>query len=329
MIGRMRGWLRSLGQRRPAPLILMYHRIAAVAADPWNLAIDPQAFETQMGHLARYRLVVSLGEFVELHRRGQLPSRAAALTFDDGCVCNATAAAPVLRRYGLQATFFLATGMIGSAEEFWWDHLERIIFDPAAGGRATLRLGSQDLQVDLGQGADNPQVQRAWRALDTATFTQRQASYIAVWSALKHHPAGAQGAALIDLARQVGSRLGARATHLPMSAEQARSLAATEGFEIGGHTVDHVSLPGMDAVEQLRQMRGSRQACEDLAARRCDIFAYPYGDVSPQTCQLAIEAGFAGAVTTRHAAVAPTDDLLALPRITVTSQSVFGRHLCP
>lgn len=329
MIGRLRGWLRSLRPKRPAPAILMYHRIADVSCDPWDLAVPPQVFEAQMADLARSRHVLALEDFVERHRHGRLPRDAVALTFDDGCVCNAATAAPILQRYGLPATFFLATGMIGSPEEFWWDRLERIVFDPAAGGSASLRLGAQELRVDLGQEAEDPQVQRAWRALGASPVTPRQASYFAVWSALKHHPAAVQEAALIDLACQVGSGLGARATHIPMSEAQARSLARTEGFAVGGHTVDHVSLPGLDASEQLRQMRASRRACEDLAGGPCVSFAYPYGDVSPQTCRLAAEAGFECAVTTRHAGVGPTEDLLALPRITVTLQSVFARHPFP
>jgi peptidoglycan/xylan/chitin deacetylase (PgdA/CDA1 family) len=328
-MSRLRGWLRSFIGNRTAPMILMYHRIAAVDCDPWSLAVEPQTFEAQIAHIARARHVLPLNEFIERHRNGRLLSDAVALTFDDGCVCNATTAAPILHRYGLSATFFLATGMIGSREEFWWDRLERIVFDPEAGGGATIRLGSENLVVDLGQEPEDSRGQRAWRALEAPPATMRQQAYMAIWSRLKLRPADEQRSVLVDLASKVGSRIGARASHLPMSVEQARGLSATPGFDIGGHTIDHVSLPCLDAGEQLRQMSLSRRACEDLAGRPCTNFAYPYGDITPRSRELAGEAGFAAAVTTRHATVMETDDPLELPRITVTADSVFGRLPCP
>ena len=329
MIGRLRGWLGSLRRRRPAPAILMYHRVAHVDCDPWDLAVAPQAFEAQISQLARSRCVLPLEEFVGRHRNGRLPSNAVALTFDDGCVCSATTAAPVLRRYGLPATFFLATGMIGNPEEFWWDRLERIVFDPAARGGATLRLGSGDIHVDLGDEPEQPDEKRRWRALAGSPATPRQRAYMTAWTGLKHRPAWEQAKALSDLAGQLGSRIGPRPTHIPMSVEQARSLAATPGLDIGGHTVDHVSLPGVAAGEQARQIHDSRLACEEWAGRPCRTFAYPYGDLTPTTRDLAQAAGLSCAVSTRSSAVARVEDPWTLPRIAVTGESVFGRVFHP
>jgi len=325
MRGRVRGWLRSLGLRPPHPVILMYHRIAAVTCDPWDLAVDPQVFAHQMAHLARHRRVLPLDEFAALHRGRRLPSDAVAITFDDGCVCGATTAAPIMTPLGLPATFFLATGMIGSEEEFWWDRLERIVFDPAAGGDATIRIGSDVLAVDLGREPEEPGAQRTWRALAAPPATLRQQAYLSVWTRLKLRPADEQRRVLDELAARLGSRLGPRPSHLPMSMTQARELAATPGFDIGGHTIDHVSLPASNGAEQLRQMTASRTMCEHLAGRPCTTFAYPYGNFTPQTRELARDAGFDAAVTTRNGTVADTADALELPRITVTADSAFDR----
>ena len=51
-------------------------------------------------------------------RRGKLPPRALAITFDDGYANNATVAAPILQRLGLHATFFIATGFLDGGRMF-------------------------------------------------------------------------------------------------------------------------------------------------------------------------------------------------------------------
>jgi peptidoglycan/xylan/chitin deacetylase (PgdA/CDA1 family) len=44
-----------------------------------------------------------------------------SITFDDGYRDNFDNAAPILERLGLPATFFVATGFIGTDEVAWWD----------------------------------------------------------------------------------------------------------------------------------------------------------------------------------------------------------------
>ena len=70
--------LRRLLPSRPAPAILMYHRVGVESFDPWALAVSPARFEAQLEWLARRRSVLPLAEFAALHRQGRLPRDAAA-----------------------------------------------------------------------------------------------------------------------------------------------------------------------------------------------------------------------------------------------------------
>ncbi|MCK7493591.1 MAG: polysaccharide deacetylase family protein [Comamonadaceae bacterium] len=56
---------------------------------------------------------------------GTLPARALAITFDDGYADNHDVALPILRRHGLNATFFVATGFLDGGI-MWNDVLDRI-----------------------------------------------------------------------------------------------------------------------------------------------------------------------------------------------------------
>src|SRR5690606_11379545 len=79
-------------------------------------------FETQMRYLNRHYRVMPLADLAGLLGTGRpLREPVAAVTFDDGYRDNYTSAFPVLRRLGVPATIFLATGYIGGDRVFWWD----------------------------------------------------------------------------------------------------------------------------------------------------------------------------------------------------------------
>src|SRR5258708_34089794 len=72
--------------------------------------IDSATFERHMALVAADSNVLPLGEACARLLRGALPPRAACITFDDGYADNDRLALPILKRFGLQATFFVATG---------------------------------------------------------------------------------------------------------------------------------------------------------------------------------------------------------------------------
>jgi peptidoglycan/xylan/chitin deacetylase (PgdA/CDA1 family) len=73
-------------------------------------------FEKQLRWLRdRGCAAVTVDELVRDTRAGTLASCEVALTFDDGYADVATVAAPMLRRYGDRATFYIATGYVGAA----------------------------------------------------------------------------------------------------------------------------------------------------------------------------------------------------------------------
>jgi peptidoglycan/xylan/chitin deacetylase (PgdA/CDA1 family) len=107
-------------------VVLLYHRVAEVAHDPWGLAVAPARFAEQLEALAKRFSPVPLRELAARMDAGGLPPRSVALTFDDGYRDNLEAAEPLLARYGVPATIFVVSWYVGAGREFWWDELEAL-----------------------------------------------------------------------------------------------------------------------------------------------------------------------------------------------------------
>src|SRR5689334_3311798 len=102
-------------------LILLYHRIDVSLSDRWGLCVSPRNFESHMQELARGFSPQPLSEISRLLRLGRAPRRVVAVTFDDGYQDNLTTALPILRRWGIPATFFLCGEASAFEGAFWWE----------------------------------------------------------------------------------------------------------------------------------------------------------------------------------------------------------------
>jgi peptidoglycan/xylan/chitin deacetylase (PgdA/CDA1 family) len=107
----------------------MYHDLApdpsAVPAGHRPYVLTPEAFEAQMDALDRLGVRgVSLADALAAEASPGGGARPfAVLTFDDGHASNATHAAPILRRRGFTATFFVTASWIGQGPYMDWDQI--------------------------------------------------------------------------------------------------------------------------------------------------------------------------------------------------------------
>ena len=106
-----RRW-RDSSWRRDRLLILCYHGISVADEHGWDreLYMDRERFRARMELLRQggYQ-VLPLGEACERLRRGALPERAVALTFDDGDYDFYAVAWPILREFQFPATVYANT----------------------------------------------------------------------------------------------------------------------------------------------------------------------------------------------------------------------------
>ncbi|MCH2171066.1 polysaccharide deacetylase family protein [Myxococcota bacterium] len=101
-------------------LIVAFHRVNDQTRGD-ALSVGVEEFEAFCRFFERNYHVVSLGTLLDRMERGQSLRRHLVITFDDGYRDNFEHAAPVLRRLGLPATFFVVSRFIESEEVPHWD----------------------------------------------------------------------------------------------------------------------------------------------------------------------------------------------------------------
>ncbi len=273
--------------------ILIYHRMLAVPDPILHDEIDAATFEQHMALLAADFNVLPLGEACERLARGDLPARAACVTFDDGYADNEQTALPILKRFGLPATFFVATGFIEGGTMFNDGVIEAMRRAPA---------GTHDLsRLGLGR----------YRLDDSAS---RRVAIDALLAQVKYRPVGERSALVEQLAEAMRSKL---PKNLMMRAGQIKRLR-DQGMEIGGHTVSHPILAVLDAEQARAEIIGGKRRLEEITGAPVTLFAYPNGkpgrDYGPRDVGLVREAGFTAAVSTLGGVATRDSDIFQLPR---------------
>ncbi|MFH1478942.1 MAG: polysaccharide deacetylase family protein [Candidatus Omnitrophota bacterium] len=111
------------GREQYAVPIIMYHNIDQNSASS-RLSVSPENFERQMSFLKRNDYnVVELSKISDLIRNNEVPYKTIAITFDDGYENNYKYAFPILKKYGLPATIFIAPGVIGKEGYMTWEQV--------------------------------------------------------------------------------------------------------------------------------------------------------------------------------------------------------------
>lgn len=293
IVFRLLGNLLSPDGDRGRLSILIYHRVLAAPDPILHDLIDAATFERHVALLASEFNVLPLGEACARLGRGGLPARAACITFDDGYADNERVALPILKRFGVQATFFVSTGFSDGGIMF----NDRVIEAVRRAAPGTYELSA----VGLGSHS----------LYDSAS---RRAAIDALLAQIKYRPVGERSALVEQLAAAMRT---APPADLMMRPAQIKRLY-DEGMEIGGHTVNHPILAVLDAQEARAEIVGGKHRLEEITGAPVTLFAYPNGkpgqDYGPREVELVKKAGFSAAVSTRSGVAGRGSDVFQLPR---------------
>ena len=287
------GNLLSPDGKRGKLSILIYHRARATPDPIFSDEIDAATFERHMALLAAEFNVLPLGEACARLARGGLPARSVCITFDDGYADNEQTALPILKRFGLHATFFVATGFIDGGIMFNDGVIEAVRRAPA---------GTYDLsRLNLGR-------------YSLGDHASRRAAIDALLAQIKYRTLRERNALVEDLAEVMQTAL---PNNLMMVATQIKRLH-DEGMEIGGHTVNHPILSVLDEQQARAEIIGGKQRLEEITGTPVTLFAYPNGkpgrDYGPRDVELVKKAGFTAAVSTLGGVASLSSNIFQLPR---------------
>lgn len=332
-IGRLRK-IAGRVKRELTPLVVMlvYHRVCQLDSDPWMLSVTPEHFAEQLEVLRQHSRVMSLQGLTNALRRGRLPRRSVVITFDDGYADNLLTANPLLEKYELPATIFVASGYVGHQREFWWDELDKLFLQP---GRLPetlrLRVNGRLHEWELADTANYSQTDssrhRQWKPWHENTPGPRQHIYHSIWKLMHPLPERERlpvREALLDWAQ---TEPVVRPSHRTLADHEVLALAQGGLVEIGAHTVTHPMLSALPVESQREEIGRGKKALEEILGREVTSFAYPYGrecDYTEETTALVREAGFACACTTSEQLIGVGASPYRLPRF--HAQDVNGER---
>lgn len=300
----------ALKRRRiPGFHILIYHRVSPERR-PLMFDTSPlESFERQMAYLSRHYRVLSLGQALDAIDEDRLPPGVVCVTFDDGYRDFEDYALPILRRYGIPATVFLATAGIGTGTLLWYDQIVTA------------------LRTTTARRLDSP---LDGRRVSLASETDKHDAACHLLDGFKR----VSDADRIRGVRQVLSALDVKEAEdrgLMLDWDAVRRMQR-QGIEFGSHSETHPILSRQSAADVWKELTASKAALEAECQRPATLFAYPNGkpeDYSPSIIESVKRAGYRCAVTSEFGTNRAGDDRYRLKRGTPWEDSVirFGMKL--
>jgi peptidoglycan/xylan/chitin deacetylase (PgdA/CDA1 family) len=278
---------RFWGRGDSSLLVLMYHRVLPVghpdrSSEQPGMYVSPETLAMHLEVVKKHFTLVHLDDWRQRVEQGaSVPSRACAITFDDGWRDNYQYAWPVLRAASVPATIFIVSSLVGTRYSFWPNRLARWLAaprDPKVAHALAEALGSQDP-----------------RLTNSAALSPEDIDAIIL--DCKRH-SDADMSAWLD--RFVPEDAPAGADRDLMDWDEIRQMTRDGQIRIGSHTRRHVRLTDQLASGVADdEIVGSIAEIEAQLGSRPVSFCYPNGDHSPAATAL-VSSHYRCAVTTRR-----------------------------
>lgn len=282
--------------------ILMYHRVSENSNLDNENSVHPKDFEKQIKYISEKYNVISfnyLSDFLE-RKITHLPKNAVIVTFDDGykdCYLNAF---PILKKYKVPATFFIATDYINSNNLFWWDKVSLALNITRKDSIFIPEIGTFFLKNAKQRNIAKNEILKKLKS-----FNEKDKEKIVdnILHLLK-----------IELNTEISNDLFLNVNEI--------TEMSNNGMEFGCHTCSHPILTRISKSQAEYEIIQSKFILQDYIKKEINCFAYPSGtinDFNEDIKDLLKNSGFKLAVTTIYGVnnLAHETDLLSLRRLHV------------
>lgn len=276
LAGKLGGYQLARVLTRKQPKILMYHRFSA---EKKGHEVTAATFERQLQLMKRHFQPMTLATLAQAFQQtGLAPKNAVVITVDDGYRDFYEVAYPLLKHYGVPATFFVTTGFVNQDLWLWPDQVLWLLRNRTL-SEGVLVVGEKTFDL-------TEPVKKLWWPLVLHLLT------------IENH---IRLTAISELVQRSGVSLPAIAPDEFAAVTWAQlSEMQQQGIEIGGHTISHPSLGHMPVVEAQAEINGSFEVLRLHLGDKPRTFCYPNGqpaDYSPEIKKVVAQSGFLAAVT--------------------------------
>jgi peptidoglycan/xylan/chitin deacetylase (PgdA/CDA1 family) len=232
------------------PLAVIYFHRVLDKLDPF-LPDDPTIEECEglISIISKNFSTFTISKALELQAVGQLPKLSVCISFDDGYADNYTNALPILDKYNVPATFFIATK--GTQQGYLWNDV--------------LLNNIRHTQFSELNITDS-----SW-LLNTSE--NKVITYLSLINQLKFMQNKKRDENLLNIVHQLGN---IETQRCMMNEEQVRNLHQL-GHEIGGHTTTHSILGIQDHQVALTEIQTNQAELERILDSKIKTFAFPNG----------------------------------------------------
>lgn len=281
-------------------VVLRYHSVLnspAEHADSIGSGIihSGEVFSQQMEYLSRTCNPVTMNQVLDFVRGTRsVPQRSVAVTFDDGFADNLNVAVPIMNRYGVPGTIYVATDYLSRIP---WFCTLRFIF------ARTQRASFTDPFDGTVRQLDNPK--------------DRRQSFLACSRACAATPRAEIDAAMASLERALDAEY-QPGQPIMLNWDGVREILR-QGHMVGSHTRTHPNMAYIPAEEISDEMWHSKAVLERETGSEINHFSYPSPIMEPHwtthTMEACRRAGYDMAVTCSDGSVRSGDEPLAIKRI--------------
>jgi peptidoglycan/xylan/chitin deacetylase (PgdA/CDA1 family) len=251
---------------RRSPKVLLFHACEGAETDftrGLHANTTPARLRAQLDYLTRHYQIVPLACL----ETDEVPDYAVVLTFDDGYRSVKENALPLLRERGLEATTYLVTDVVGNHRMVWVNQLNWLLRNYSAVARP---LAARLLGL-----AETESVRQVIEAARKAYDPERLQGLLAAIHA----------AVGIDVEQMC------RNCRLYLDWDDVEEMSR-QGMTFGNHTATHPNLAQLTEEEERCELMRARQALETCDGA-VNSLAYPFGNFSAVSRELASELGFA------------------------------------
>jgi len=284
---------------------VLFHDVADVPSeftDQLKVSMTKADFEAKIRFLAERYTPVSLSDILAANT-ARKPSRPPVLvTFDDAYASVAREAAPILRKYGVPALFFVNASLVGNRDLMLDNFICYVV--NTSGFAAVLAAAAKIPGCEL-------RLPVSFKAIFDDFLPSLSQPQVAQFRDALSDAAGIRSTDL------------ARAAQLYVREDELRALASS-GFEIGNHTHSHVSCRSLSGSDFEREISVNQAMLENIVGKPVRAFSVPYGKSADLTDDLMAHLRLSG-----HQAVflvesrcnTPATDLYRLNRVSVRAET--------